>query len=91
MRTIRELDPAAVILLPWADPQPPTADDLAELRPAVVNMPHLIVGRALVDAVHALGASRLDPEVAAVTLGAAVKYREDAARVRVALDRMLTR
>jgi hypothetical protein len=42
-------------------------------------------------AVHALGASRLDPEVAAVTLGAAVKYREDAARVRVALDRMLTR
>ena len=42
-------------------------------------------------AVHALGASRLDPEVAAATLGAAVKYREDAARVRVALDRMLTR
>lgn len=37
-------------------PQPPTADDLAELRPAVVNMPHLVVGRALVDAVHALGA-----------------------------------
>ncbi|WP_316302804.1 inositol monophosphatase family protein [Clavibacter michiganensis] len=56
MRLIRELDPAAVIWLPWADPQPPTADDLAELRPAVVNMPHLVVGRALVDAVHALGA-----------------------------------
>ncbi|WP_316317165.1 glycerophosphodiester phosphodiesterase, partial [Clavibacter michiganensis] len=47
MRLIRELDPAAVIWLPWADPQPPTADDLAELRPAVVNMPHLVVGRAL--------------------------------------------
>ncbi|RII95951.1 inositol monophosphatase, partial [Clavibacter michiganensis subsp. insidiosus] len=27
-----------------------------ELRPAVVNLPHLVVGRALVDAVHAHGA-----------------------------------
>ena len=35
--------------------------------------------------------TRLDPEVAAATMGAAVKYREDAERVRVALDRMLTR
>ncbi|MBA2695940.1 MAG: MoxR family ATPase, partial [Actinobacteria bacterium] len=42
-------------------------------------------------AVHALGCSRLDPEVAAATLGAAVKYREDAERVRAALDRMLSR
>ncbi len=42
-------------------------------------------------ALHALGASRLDPETAARTLGAAVKYREDAERVRVALDRALTR
>lgn len=42
-------------------------------------------------ALQALGASRLDPEVAARTLGAAVKYREDAERVRIALDRMLTR
>ncbi|AXH95186.1 AAA family ATPase [Ornithinimicrobium avium] len=41
-------------------------------------------------ALQALGVSRLDPEVAASTLGAAVKYREDAERVRVALDRMLT-
>ncbi|GAA1183343.1 MoxR family ATPase [Ornithinimicrobium humiphilum] len=41
-------------------------------------------------ALHALGASRLDPETAARTLGAAVKYREDAERVRVALDRALT-
>ncbi|RIJ55142.1 inositol monophosphatase, partial [Clavibacter lycopersici] len=56
MRVIRELDPSSVIWLPWADPQPPTADELAELRPAVVNMPHLLVGPALVDAVHALGA-----------------------------------
>ena len=44
-----------------------------------------------VQALHALGASELDPEVAAATLGAAVKYREDAERVRQALDRMLTR
>ena len=42
-------------------------------------------------ALTALGASRLDPEVAASTMGAAVKYREDTDRVRVALDRMLTR
>ncbi|MCK0114208.1 MoxR family ATPase [Ornithinimicrobium sp. F0845] len=42
-------------------------------------------------ALTALGASRLDPEVAATTMGAAVKYREDTERVRVALDRMLTR
>lgn len=40
-------------------------------------------------ALQALGASQLDPEVAATTLGTAVKYREDAERVRVALDRML--
>lgn len=42
-------------------------------------------------AVAALGVSRLDPEVAATTMGAAVKYREDTERVRIALDRMLTR
>ncbi|GGK75178.1 AAA family ATPase [Ornithinimicrobium pekingense] len=42
-------------------------------------------------ALHALGASRLDPETAARTLGAAVKYREDAERVRMALERTLTR
>jgi MoxR-like ATPase len=41
-------------------------------------------------AVQALGCSSLDPEVAAATVGSAVKYREDTARVRAALDRMLT-
>jgi MoxR-like ATPase len=40
-------------------------------------------------ALDALGASTLDPELAAATLGAAVKYREDAERVRTMLDRML--
>ncbi len=42
-------------------------------------------------AVHALGASSLDVEIAAATVGSAVKYREDTERVRGALDRMLSR
>jgi MoxR-like ATPase len=40
-------------------------------------------------ALHALGVQGLDVESAAATLGAVVKYREDAQRVRQALDRML--
>jgi MoxR-like ATPase len=40
-------------------------------------------------ALEALGARALDVESAARTLGAVVKYREDAQRVRAALDRML--
>src|SRR5690606_27093204 len=38
-----------------------------------------------------LGARELDVENGAATLGVAVKYREDAERVRLALNRMLTR
>ncbi len=41
-------------------------------------------------ALQRLGAKELDVETAAATLGAVVKYREDAQRVRQALDRMLT-
>jgi MoxR-like ATPase len=41
-------------------------------------------------ALEALGVSRLDVESAARTLGAVVKYREDAQRVKQALDRMLS-
>jgi MoxR-like ATPase len=41
-------------------------------------------------ALQHLGASELDLETAASTLGAHVKYREDSDRVRQALDRMLT-
>ena len=41
-------------------------------------------------ALQQLGAKELDVENAAATLGAVVKYREDAQRVRQALDRMLT-
>ncbi len=42
-------------------------------------------------ALDRIGAAELDVESAARTLGAAVKYREDADRVRAALDRMLSR
>jgi MoxR-like ATPase len=41
-------------------------------------------------ALERLGATSLDVETAAVTLGAVVKYREDAQRVQQALDRLLT-
>ncbi|MBB2987404.1 AAA family ATPase [Terracoccus luteus] len=41
-------------------------------------------------ALDTVGATRLDAETAAATLGAAVKYREDAERVRAMLDRVLT-
>jgi MoxR-like ATPase len=40
-------------------------------------------------ALDRIGTTTLDVEAAARTLGVAVKYREDAARVRAALDRML--
>ena len=40
-------------------------------------------------ALHTLGCSGLDLETAAATLGAVVKYREDAERVRDALDKIL--
>jgi MoxR-like ATPase len=40
-------------------------------------------------ALHQLGTTTLDVESVAATLGAAIKYREDAERVRRALDRML--
>ena len=40
-------------------------------------------------ALHGSAAAELDLETAAITLGAVVKYREDAQRVRAALDRML--
>src|SRR6476620_387141 len=40
-------------------------------------------------ALESLGTRQLDVENAAATLGAVVKYREDAQRVRQALDRML--
>ena len=41
-------------------------------------------------ALHHLGTVEIDLARASATLGALVKYREDADRVRQALDRMLT-
>jgi MoxR-like ATPase len=41
-------------------------------------------------ALHELGTRTLDTETAAATLGVAVKYREDAERVKKALNEMLT-
>jgi MoxR-like ATPase len=41
-------------------------------------------------ALETIGATRLDPEVAAATLGAALKYREDSERIRASLDKLLT-
>ncbi len=40
-------------------------------------------------ALHVLGAPRLDPETAEATLGAALKYREDLVRVQRELDALL--
>jgi hypothetical protein len=40
-------------------------------------------------ALHQLGSTELDLATAARTLGALVKYREDADRVKMALDQML--
>ncbi len=61
------------------------------IEPGLVKPPGLAEtldwGRALV----ALGHAELDPATAAATLGAAVKHRDDVARVRAALDRILTR
>lgn len=59
--------------------------------PALVKPPGLAEtldwGRAL----HALGVAHLDIAAAAATLGAAIKSRDDAERVRAALDRILSR
>jgi len=41
-------------------------------------------------ALETVGATRLDPEVAAATLGAALKYREDSERIRASIDKLLT-
>jgi MoxR-like ATPase len=73
----------------------------AELARQVVTLVHQVREADLVKppgvaetldwarALHRLGTQTLDVESAARTLGVAVKYREDAERVRSALDRML--
>jgi hypothetical protein len=73
----------------------------ADLARQVAELVHQVRGADLVKppgvaetldwarALHRLGTQTLDVEAAARTLGVAVKYREDADRVRSALDRML--
>ena len=61
------------------------ADDAMRKPPGVAET--LDWARAL----HELGTRELDTESAAATLGVAVKYREDADRVRASLDRILGR
>ncbi|MGB4136698.1 MAG: inositol monophosphatase family protein [Microbacterium sp.] len=55
MRAVRALDPDASIWMPWDRAVPPTAADVAGLRPDVINVPAYVVGAGLVDGVHALG------------------------------------
>lgn len=55
MRRVRAELPDAEIWMPWASPVPPSEAELAELRPSVVNAPHLIVGADFVSGVHARG------------------------------------
>jgi myo-inositol-1(or 4)-monophosphatase len=55
MQVLRSLDPEARIWLPWHQPQAPSAEDLAALRPERVNSPFLVMTREVVDQVHRLG------------------------------------
>jgi MoxR-like ATPase len=78
---------------------PEVADDLARQVVSVVQQlrdrddllkpPGVAETLDWARALQLLGTTELDLEVAARTLGALVKYREDADRVRHALDRML--
>ncbi|HNQ06176.1 MAG TPA: MoxR family ATPase [Tetrasphaera sp.] len=66
-----------------------TAVQQIRYEPALVKPPGVAETLDWARALHTLGARELDMETAAATLGAAVKYREDAERVRAALDRIL--
>ncbi len=65
---------------------------MAKLRAANLQKPPG-VAEAIdwAQALHALGAPRLDPDTANATLGAAVKYREDMVRVQRDLSALLSR
>lgn len=58
-------------------------------RDDIVKPPGVAEALDWAQALHTLGAPELDLESAAMTLGAVLKYREDAERVRGALDRIL--
>jgi len=58
-------------------------------RDDVVKPPGVAETLDWAQALHTLGATDLDLETAAATLGAVLKYREDAERVRSSLDKLL--
>ena len=72
------------------------ADQLVRTVQAVRQEPGLIKPPGVAEtldwarALQELGVRQLDTEAAALTLGVAIKYREDAQRVQDALDRVLT-
>ncbi|MGI8677140.1 MAG: AAA family ATPase [Jatrophihabitans sp.] len=66
------------------------ANAVARLREAnLLKSPGIAETIDWTQALHILGASRLDPETADATLGAVLKYHEDMARVRSNLDGLL--
>jgi MoxR-like ATPase len=66
------------------------ATQLLRTRDDLVKPPGVAETLDWAQALHTLGCSELDLENAARTLGAVVKYREDAERVRAALQKILT-
>lgn len=55
MRTIRALEPAARIWMPWDLLRSPTAADLDVLAPEYINADYLDMTRTMVEDIHALG------------------------------------
>lgn len=55
MRTVRALDGAARIWMPWAGVRPPTVAELEALAPECVNMNVLTATREMVQEIHRLG------------------------------------
>lgn len=56
MRTIRALDPAARIWLPWNKRVAPPENLLAELNPEFVNCEYVVLSKDMVEQIHATGA-----------------------------------
>ncbi len=57
MRTIRSLDPAARIWMPWAADRAPTPAEIVQLRPECINCEVLTMTAHLVEQIHDLGCS----------------------------------
>lgn len=57
MRLLRSLDAEARVWLPWRASVPPTADELAALRPVTVNAPYQAMTAELAASIHAAGST----------------------------------